>query len=60
MDEQAKRTLLKAELLGYVSLLDSRGINFPIPDDEQLNSMPIADLFEIVRQAQRLARTPST
>lgn len=59
MDAQTERNLVVSELRSFIQIIASKGLDFEIPADAELDKLPLRDLRLLVSHARELARTPS-
>lgn len=59
MNEQAVKQLLSVQYMGYVEILDQRGVPFESISVEEFLNMSIPDEKRVVNAVRDLARTPS-
>lgn len=59
MDEKLLRGLLIETLHGLVAILSDRGVTFSVPADQELTTMSLHDLQQVVKMIRDLSRTPT-
>lgn len=60
MDQAKLRVLLIQDYRAFLSVLDSKGVAFTSPyDDEELEGLDLSDLKRLVGSVRELARTPT-
>lgn len=57
--KESEKTAIVQSILDYVQILQMKGLDFSVPDQENLLKMEGIDLNRLLRQVRDLARTPT-